>query len=169
MRRTKPDEVTPESPESIVQSEVVRLLRLAQGPADPPPFHVLDSRGSEPGFPDVVACIGGRLWCIEVKTASGVLKTAQLRWLMALARCGATWFVATPETLADLAALLGVGEGTAATSPERAVEVGGAGKTMRDTREPLRASQRPVCLDDLAAAIGPEAARAALAEGRVRG
>lgn len=49
-------------------------------------FHVLDSRGSAAGFPDVVAVRGPRLVMAELKRENGRVSDAQQAWLDDLAR-----------------------------------------------------------------------------------
>jgi hypothetical protein len=49
-------------------------------------FHVLDSRGSAAGFPDVVAVRGARLIMAELKREKGTVTADQQAWLDALER-----------------------------------------------------------------------------------
>jgi len=44
-------------------------------------YHTHDSRGSEPGFPDVLLCKPGRLIFAEVKRQQGKLTREQAQWL----------------------------------------------------------------------------------------
>lgn len=44
-------------------------------------YHTRDSRGSEPGFPDLVLVRKGRLVFIELKSASGKVTASQRAWL----------------------------------------------------------------------------------------
>ncbi len=44
-------------------------------------YHTRDSRGSEPGFPDVVLARRGRVIFAELKTESGRVTRPQLEWL----------------------------------------------------------------------------------------
>jgi hypothetical protein len=46
-------------------------------------YHTLDSRGSQPGFPDVLALKGPRLVVAELKSEHGKLTPEQARWLAA--------------------------------------------------------------------------------------
>jgi hypothetical protein len=93
--------------EAQVQTEVIRLLAAAG--AFPAPYHTHDSRRSEPGWPDVAAVVGATLWLVECKTDQGILRPEQCQWLNALAPVpGVQPFIATPSTLDQLAALLGV-------------------------------------------------------------
>lgn len=94
--------------EEEVQALAVATLRSAQGAQDPPPYHTMRSEGSEEGFPDLAATVRGAMWYVECKGPAGRLTGAQLRWLHALAASGCRTFVATPDTLPQLAAMLGV-------------------------------------------------------------
>lgn len=51
-------------------------------------YHTFDSRGSEPGFPDVVATNGKRLLFAELKSASGKLTIEQTQWIELLKLAG---------------------------------------------------------------------------------
>ena len=48
-------------------------------------YHTHDSRGSDPGFPDLVMKRKGRLIHAELKSAKGVVTPEQNEWLVALA------------------------------------------------------------------------------------
>ncbi len=47
-------------------------------------YHTRDSRGSDPGFPDLVLVRPPRLIFYELKTARGRLSTDQAAWIQAL-------------------------------------------------------------------------------------
>ena len=49
-------------------------------------YHTLDSRGSDPGFPDLVLVRRGQLVFAELKTDSGKPTAAQTAWLADLGR-----------------------------------------------------------------------------------
>ena len=49
-------------------------------------YHTLISRGSEPGFPDLVLVRGEILIFAELKTEKGRISTAQCDWIEALSR-----------------------------------------------------------------------------------
>lgn len=48
-------------------------------------YHTLDSRGSEPGFPDIIAVRADQLLAWELKTENGKVTAAQQGWIEALA------------------------------------------------------------------------------------
>lgn len=62
-------------------------------------YHTHDSRGSEPGFPDLVATNGSRLLFIELKTRTGKLTIDQTRWLALLRHTGTEVYVLRPHDL----------------------------------------------------------------------
>ena len=68
-------------PEADWQATVVDLARLAEWAV----YHTRDSRGSEPGFPDLVLVRPPRLVVAELKTARGKLRREQRVWLHLLA------------------------------------------------------------------------------------
>ena len=51
-------------------------------------YHTHDSRKSVPGFPDIVATDGHRLFFLELKTRIGKLTVEQERWLVSLQHLG---------------------------------------------------------------------------------
>lgn len=51
-------------------------------------YHPYDSRRSTPGFPDLTLAQPGRLVFVELKSASGRLRSEQVTWLGALHRTG---------------------------------------------------------------------------------
>lgn len=61
-------------------------------------YHTRDSRGSEPGFPDLVlASDDGALAFVELKRQAGRLTVEQAGWLTTLARTGADVAVWRPR------------------------------------------------------------------------
>lgn len=61
-------------------------------------YHTYDSRGSEPGFPDLVLCHPSRGFLItELKTDAGVLRACQKRWLLLLQTAGIEVHVWRPK------------------------------------------------------------------------
>jgi hypothetical protein len=61
-------------------------------------FHVRNSRGSEPGWPDWVI-IGNRIIYRELKTEHGVLSPAQRAVGARITRAGGSWAVWRPRDL----------------------------------------------------------------------
>jgi VRR-NUC domain len=51
-------------------------------------YHTQDSRGSDPGFPDLVLVRPPRVLFVELKTDAGRIQPAQRLWLTALEQCG---------------------------------------------------------------------------------
>jgi Holliday junction resolvase len=51
-------------------------------------FHASDARRSVPGFPDIIAVRGTRLFVAEIKTAKGRVSTEQRAWLDAFTLAG---------------------------------------------------------------------------------
>lgn len=68
--------------EKTFMQQVVTALRLLGYMV----YHTLDSRGSEPGYPDLFAVHPEqqRLLVIELKSEKGQLTAAQARWLQTL-------------------------------------------------------------------------------------
>lgn len=62
-------------------------------------YHTLDSRGSEPGFPDLVIVGRNRLLFREIKSEKGMLTQAQLKWGGALMAGGGDWSVWRPSQM----------------------------------------------------------------------
>ena len=116
-RPAKPLEVTAESPESRVQAEVVAIIRKAQGAADEPPWHDGSRRKNTRGFQDIDAHVRGRRVVVECKGVAGILSGEQLRRLHNAMDEGALVHIATPDTLDQLAARLGVSRETASPAP----------------------------------------------------
>lgn len=52
-------------------------------------YHTLDSRGSDPGFPDLVLVRSPELVFAELKTEKGLPTPDQEAWLQALSNCTA--------------------------------------------------------------------------------
>lgn len=72
-------DVAPRITERQFQAQVVTLLRLHGWPLV---YHTFDSRRSEAGFPDLVACRphDGRLLIVELKAQRGRMTEAQKAW-----------------------------------------------------------------------------------------
>jgi VRR-NUC domain len=51
-------------------------------------YHTRDSRGSAPGFPDLICCDGHRILAIETKSRIGKLTPEQSTWLNLLQHTG---------------------------------------------------------------------------------
>ena len=64
-------------------------------------YHTFDSRGSEPGFPDVVATNGKRLLFAELKSATGKLTIEQTQWIELLKHAGIDARVWRPKHMQD--------------------------------------------------------------------
>lgn len=64
-------------PERDFQAQVLDIARLFGWRL----YHALDSRGSEPGFPDCVLVKDGRLIFAELKTELGAVEPDQQAWL----------------------------------------------------------------------------------------
>ena len=60
-------------------------------------YHVFDSRRSEPGWPDIIACRRGRVLAIETKTERGRLTEAQEDWILELSVSGIECHVWRPR------------------------------------------------------------------------
>jgi hypothetical protein len=60
-------------------------------------FAVRDSRGSVPGWPDLVLVKADRILFRELKVAGGRLSGEQREWGSALTRAGCDWQVWTPS------------------------------------------------------------------------
>ena len=134
-KNTAPPEVTPDSPESDVQSRAFALLVAAQGPADSPPVHQKDSRGTQAGFEDLNATVRGQAWAVECKARHGILSAAQLIRLHALMDCGVKVHIATEDTLGQLAARLGLPMGTLSGMPSSAPQPADAARLAVESLE----------------------------------
>ena len=76
-------EAPPQESEADFMGKVVELARLEGWKV----YHTHDSRRSDPGFPDLVLCKGGRLLFWELKSAKGRMSEAQFGWLADLRLC----------------------------------------------------------------------------------
>ena len=76
-------EAPPKESEKDFMGKVVELARLQGWKV----YHTHDSRRSDPGFPDLVLCRGGRILFWELKSAKGRMVKAQLEWAEALGKC----------------------------------------------------------------------------------
>lgn len=65
-------------------------------------MHPLESRGSEPGWPDLALCRPPELLFIELKAQKGRVRPEQQVWLDALNGCGIEAFVVRPSDLNSL-------------------------------------------------------------------
>ena len=94
----------PGEPERIFQARVLELLRTAGYKC----YHTRDSRGSQPGFPDLVAVRPGHpIIFAELKTVTGKLTSEQHVWLEHLRRAqGHEVFVWTPRDMQDIIAMM---------------------------------------------------------------
>lgn len=70
-------------------------------------YHTLHSRGSEPGFPDLVMLRGNRQVVAELKTEKGRTTPAQEAWLAAYRLAGAEVHVWRPSDLQAVLSVLG--------------------------------------------------------------
>lgn len=83
--------------EKEFQSETESLFRSMPG-KNWQVYHTLRSKGSEPGFPDLVLIDErGRLVAIELKVRDYVPTAHQERWLRAFRRAGAEVYVFWPR------------------------------------------------------------------------
>lgn len=69
-------------------------------------YHTLDSRGSDPGFPDLCMARPPRVVFAELKSECGKLTPAQREWLSCLAACGVKVYVWTPREWEQVEATL---------------------------------------------------------------
>ena len=126
--------------EAAFQAAIVNVAR-SFGWLD---YHTLDSRGSPPGFPDLVLLRPPRGLVVEVKSKRGVLSGHQELWLDRFGRCGFevyVWRAGVDDirTIADILAPvgqrpLGVQKAVARTIPNR----------VRRTAAPTRAAPEPI-------------------------
>jgi len=84
---TPPAPPAPDIPERDFQQLIVDLA-TAFGWEH---HHQLISRGSDPGWPDLVLCRPPKLLLREIKREGGKLSQAQLDWGWLLRQCGADW------------------------------------------------------------------------------
>lgn len=59
-------------------------------------YHTHRSKGSDPGWPDLVLCRPPQIIFVELKSAKGKLTDAQKEWLERLRLCGLSTFVWRP-------------------------------------------------------------------------
>jgi len=59
-------------------------------------YHTLDSRGSHPGWPDLVLVRGPRALFIELKTERGAIRPEQAAWGERLLKAGLDWRIWRP-------------------------------------------------------------------------
>lgn len=116
-----------------LQTAVVALL--VEAGAIVPPYHTHDSRRSEPGFPDVVAWLPGRVVVVECKAERGRLTLEQEAHLAAASAAGAMALVVRPATLPLLRAALGLGRERPRTDQPAPLRARGS----EETREAARA------------------------------
>jgi hypothetical protein len=83
--------------EAKLESQV-RLAVLARGGLY---YHTHDSRRSDPGFPDCVIVIDGRILWRELKDQKGKLSAKQVEWGEALTAAGQDWAVWRPFDWGD--------------------------------------------------------------------
>ena len=83
--------------EKLLQQGIVQVARLLGYMV----YHTHDSRGSEPGFPDLCLVRGSRLIFAELKSAGGRVKPAQRTWLDALKATGAEAYIWRPADWFD--------------------------------------------------------------------
>jgi hypothetical protein len=69
-------------------------------------YHTLRSKGSEPGFPDLVLVRGERVLFIEVKTMKGKLSSAQSFWLGALGQTTVEVYLWRPSDIQEVGEVL---------------------------------------------------------------
>jgi hypothetical protein len=69
-------------------------------------MHILDSRGSDAGWPDLMLARAPELLAAELKTDNGRLSTAQRDWLALLAACGIETHVWRPRDFDEVHARL---------------------------------------------------------------
>lgn len=84
------------------QAEVVKLAQLLGWKKA---YHTYDSRRSHSGFPDLVL-VRDRVVFVELKSTSGKLSPAQAEWILALGKANAEVYVARPDDLDELVAVL---------------------------------------------------------------
>lgn len=94
--------LTEKSEEAIFQAEVIQLARLLGWRY----YHTYDSRGSVPGFPDLVLVRGVRLIFAELKVRGRQPKDEQWAWLGDLQQTAAEVYVWYPKDFPVIAELL---------------------------------------------------------------
>jgi hypothetical protein len=88
--------------EGTFQAGVVELGRLLGWRC----FYIRDSRGSPPGWPDLVLVKGDRALFRELKAAGGRLSAEQRDWGAALSAAGLDYAVWTPDSWDAITATL---------------------------------------------------------------
>ena len=78
--------VTPRPIGEVPEEELLKFVRWTAREQGWLVYHTHDSRGSEPGFPDVVATNGEQLLFSELKSNRGKLTMEQQQWLNLLRR-----------------------------------------------------------------------------------
>lgn len=78
--------VTPRPLGDLAEEELLRFVRWTAKQYGWLVYHTHDSRGSEPGFPDIVATNGEQLLFSELKSNKGKLTMEQQQWLELLRR-----------------------------------------------------------------------------------
>jgi hypothetical protein len=84
------------------QSEVIALARDLGWLV----YHTLRSKGSEPGFPDLVMVRGERVLFIEIKTMKGKLSSPQSFWLAALSHTTVEVYLWRPSDIQEAGEVL---------------------------------------------------------------
>ena len=87
--------------EADAQAAVVDIARLQRWSA----YHTRDSRGSDPGFPDLVL-VRDRVVYVEMKRQGERPRPTQIDWLDRLARAGGEVYLWTIEDLDNAVAVL---------------------------------------------------------------
>lgn len=86
---------------SMTEDELLRDVRQMARTLGWDTYHTLRSRGSEPGWPDLVLAKAGVLLFRELKREQGVLTPSQERWLSHLRAAGLDADVWRPTDLLD--------------------------------------------------------------------
>jgi hypothetical protein len=93
----------------LTEASFLKTVREAARLAGWETYHTLNSKGSEPGWPDLVLVKPGRLLISELKTDHGRLTREQTHWLRLLATCAAPEVsVWRPDDLDAILATLGL-------------------------------------------------------------
>ena len=87
--------------EADAQAAILDIARLQHWLT----YHTHDSRGSDPGFPDLVL-VRERIVHVEMKRQGETPRPTQIDWLDRLARAGGEVYVWTIEDLDDAVAVL---------------------------------------------------------------
>ena len=81
----------------MTEAELLAYVREAAGWLGVLCYHTRDSRGSDPGFPDVVLAGPGGLAIWELKSETGRVSEAQALWIRQLQAAGVDVGVRRPE------------------------------------------------------------------------